>query len=66
LFKALAPGERWITVCPNSPGTEGHPLLIKPAGDGAMKVIGGAGGKLKNLRLRGVKSEADYRAEAGC
>jgi hypothetical protein len=28
-FKALAPGERWITVRPNGPGTEGHPLLIK-------------------------------------
>lgn len=38
-FKALAPGERWITVRPNGPGTEGHPLLIKPAGGRSIKVI---------------------------
>lgn len=64
LFKALAAGERWITVRPNGPGTEGHPLLIKPAGDGSMKVIGGAGGKMNHLRLTGVRSEASYKEEA--
>lgn len=64
LFKALAPGERWITVRPNGPGTQGHPLLVKPAGDGSMKVVGGAGGKLNHLRLTGVRSEAEYKEEA--
>lgn len=64
LAKALAAGERWITVRPNGPGTEGQPLLIKPAGDGSMKVIGGAGGKLNHLRLTGVRSESDYKQEA--
>ena len=64
LFKALAPGERWITVRPNGPGTEGQPVLVKPTDDGAFKVIGGAGGSLNHLKLTGVKSEADYKAEA--
>ncbi len=64
LGKALAAGERWITVRPNGPGTQGHPLLIKPAGDGSMKVIGGAGGSLNHLRLTGVKSEDAYKEEA--
>ena len=63
-FKALPPGSRWITVRPNGPGTEGHPVLIQPAGDGAYHVIGGAGGKLNFLKLRNVKSEADYKQEA--
>jgi len=63
-FKALPPGARWITVRPNGPGTEGHPVLIQPAGDGAYHVIGGAGGKLNFLKLRNVKSEADYKQEA--
>ncbi|HEY0203321.1 MAG TPA: hypothetical protein VGC15_04130, partial [Acetobacteraceae bacterium] len=64
LLKALAAGERWITVRPNGPGTEGHPLLIKPAADGSYKVIGGAGGKMNHLRLTGVRSEAAYKEEA--
>jgi superfamily II DNA or RNA helicase len=62
-FKALEAGERWITVRPNGPGTDGQPLLIKPAPDGSFKVIGGAGGKLNHLKLTGVKSEADYKGE---
>jgi hypothetical protein len=45
MMKALAPGERWITVRQNGPGAEGHPLLIKPPGDGLMKVIGGDGAR---------------------
>ena len=63
-FKALPPGARWLTLRPNGPGTEGHPVLIQPAGDGAYHVIGGAGGKLNFLKLRNVKSEADYKQEA--
>lgn len=65
LFLKAADGqERWITVRPNGPGTEGQPVLIKPAGDGSYHVIGGAGGKLSYLRLRGVKSEDSYKQEA--
>lgn len=40
LFKALPPGARWIMVRPNGPGTEGYPVLIQPAGDGAMRAQG--------------------------
>jgi len=42
-------------VRPNGPGTDGHPVLIQPAGDGAFRVIGGAGGKLNYLQLTGVR-----------
>jgi superfamily II DNA or RNA helicase len=64
ILKALGAGERWITV--KAPGHEkGQPVLIKPSDDGSFKVIGGAGGKLNHLRLTGVKSEADYKREAG-
>lgn len=61
LLKAssIPAGARWITVRPNGPGTEGHPVPIQPSGDGAFHVIGGAGGKLNNLKLTGVRSEAE-------
>ena len=56
---------RWITVHPNGPGSKGQPVLVVPAGEGgAYRVIGGAGGKLNMLKLRGVKSEEHYKAEA--
>lgn len=62
---SIPPDARWITVHPNGPGSKGQPVLVVPAGkDGAMRVIGGAGGKLNMLKLRGVKSEAHYKAEA--
>lgn len=64
LKAALPAGARWITVRPNGPGTEGHPVLIQPSGDGAFRVIGGAGGKLNYLKLTGVKSVEEYRHEA--
>jgi hypothetical protein len=65
LKAALTPGARWITIHPHGPGTDGQPVLIEPSGhDGAYRVIGGAGGKLNYLKLRGVRSEADYKAEA--
>lgn len=57
-------GARWITVHPNGPGTEGQPVLIQPNPDGSAHVIGGAGGKLNYLKLRHVRSEADYKREA--
>lgn len=57
LIKAapLKPGQRWITVHPHGPGTEGHAILISPAGDGTYRVIAGAGGALTHLRLKNVK-----------
>ncbi|WP_198376249.1 hypothetical protein [Neoroseomonas rubea] len=63
-FKALGPGERWITVHPHGKDQKGVPVLIRPAGDGAYQVVGGAGGKLNFLKLTGVKDAADYKAEA--
>lgn len=58
-------GARWITVHPNGEGTKGVPVLVQPAKDnsGTYHVIGGAGGKLNMLRLRGVKSEGEYKKE---
>lgn len=54
-------GARWITVRPNGPGTDGHPVLIQPHPSGrGYSVVGGAGGKLNYLHLTGVRSEAEY------
>lgn len=65
LTKSSIPeGARWITVHPNGPGTDGQPVLIQPNPDGSASVIGGAGGKLNYLRLRGVKKESEYAKEA--
>lgn len=69
LFKAdhgpIPADARWITVHPNGEGSKGQPILVVPVKDGSghMRVIGGAGGKLNMMKLRGVKSEADYKAE---
>lgn len=61
----IPPDARWITVHPNGPGSKGQPVLVVPAGEGgSMRVIGGAGGKLNMLKLRGVKDESSYRLEA--
>lgn len=54
---------RWITVH-SSPGAKGQPLLIQPQPDGSHRVIGGAGGSLNYLKLRGVKSVSDYKKDA--
>lgn len=59
----IPPDAHWITVHPNGVG-KGQPVLIQPQADGSAKVIGGAGGSLNHLRLRGVKSHSDYKAEA--
>lgn len=65
LIKAasIPEGAHWITVHPNGAGT-GQPVLIQPQSDGSAKVIGGAGGSLNHLRLRGVKSKDKYKEEA--
>ena len=61
---SIPDGARWITVHPNGPGTEGSAVLIQPQADGSAHVIGGAGGKLNYLKLRGVRKESDYKKEA--
>lgn len=62
LEKALEAGERWITVHPNGDNGKGVPLLIKEHPDGTASVIGGAGGKMNHMKLRGVKPKSDYKA----
>lgn len=64
LFKAAPPGARWITVHPNGSDAKGQPVLIQEDKKGTWRVVGGAGGKLNYLRLRGVRSEAEYRKES--
>lgn len=59
----IPPDAHWITVHPNGVG-KGQPVLIQPQADGSAKVIGGAGGSLNHLRLRGVKSHSEYKQEA--
>ncbi|WP_147617653.1 helicase-related protein [Oxalobacter paraformigenes] len=59
--KALEEGERWVTVHPNGDGAKGVPVLIREHPDGTATVIGGAGGKLNHLKLRGIKPESDYK-----
>jgi hypothetical protein len=64
LKSEIPPDAHWITVHPNGAG-KGQPVLIQPQQDGSAKVIGGAGGSLNHLRLRGVKSRDQYKQEAG-
>ena len=64
LKAGIPPGARWITVHPNGPAEKGQPILIQPQPDGSAKVIGGAGGSLNHMRIRAVRSEADYKADA--
>lgn len=59
---SIPPGAHWITV--NAGEGKGQPVLIQPQPDGSAKVIGGAGGSLNHLRLRGVKSKSQYKEEA--
>lgn len=56
---AIPPGARWITVHPGE--GKGQPVLVMPQSDGSMRVIGGAGGALNHLKLRGVKQGQDYK-----
>lgn len=67
ILKATPTGARWITVHPNGRDEKGVPVMIQETkhGSGVYHVIGGAGGKLNYLKLRGVKSEHEYRQEAG-
>lgn len=64
ILKSTIPaGAHWITVHPN-PGAKGQAVLVQPQSDGSHRVIGGAGGSLNYLKLRGVKSVSDYKDEA--
>lgn len=66
LAKALNPGERWITVHPGGDESRGVPVLVKETqhGSGVFHVIGGAGGKLNYLKLRGLAPEESYKENA--
>lgn len=66
LAKALGPGERWITVHPNGKDNKGVPVLVREtqSGSGVYHVIGGAGGKLNYLKMRGLKPESSYKEQA--
>lgn len=63
---AIPAGARWITVHPNGNGTKGVPVLVQEEkhGSGVFRVVGGAGGKLNYMKIRGVKSEGEYRQDA--
>ena len=65
LLKAqpIPAGARWITVHPNGENSTGQPVLVQPhpTHKGVWSVIGGAGGKLNYLKLRGIKSEGSYK-----
>lgn len=65
LLKASEAGSRWITVHPNGKDEKGVPVLIQETGhnSGVYHVVGGAGGKLNYLKLRGVKSKEQYAHE---
>lgn len=62
---SLPAGARWITVHPNGRDEKGVPVMIQETagGSGVYHVIGGAGGKLNYLKLRGVKSEKEYQSD---
>ena len=64
LKAGIPPGARWISIHPNGPDSKAQPILIQPQPDGSAKVIGGAGGSLNHMRIRAVRSEADYKADA--
>lgn len=64
MVKSIPEGARWITIRPHGPGSDGQPVLIQPNPDGSAHVIGGAGGKLNYLKLRGVRKESEYKQEA--
>ncbi|BBL75422.1 DEAD/DEAH box helicase [Methylomagnum ishizawai] len=65
-YGSIPAGSRWITVHPNGHDEKGVPVLVqehKP-GSGVYHVIGGAGGKLNHLRLRGLKPQSDYKQQS--
>ena len=65
IAKSIPAGARWVTVHPNGEGTKGTPVLVQESqhGSGVFHVIGGAGGKLNYMKLRGIKPESDYKKD---
>lgn len=64
-LKAKIPdGARWITIKPHGADEKGQPVLIQDNPDGSARVVGGAGGKLNYLKLKHVRSESEYKADA--
>lgn len=63
---AIPEGARWITVHPNGPGSKGTAVMVQEqkSGSGIWHVIAGAGGSLNYLKIRGVKSPEQYKADA--
>ncbi len=66
LKATLSGGERWITIhAGGNKDAKGQHVLIQPNPDGSARVIGGAGGgKLNYLKLKHVRSESEYKADA--
>ena len=69
LFKRMATpaGARWITVHPGgNKDAKGTPVMVQETqhGSGVYHVIGGAGGKLNYLKMRGLKPETEYKEHA--
>ena len=56
---------RWITIHPpdGDRGRQGVPVMIREDGDGTAHIIGGAGGRLNMLKLRGLKTPEEYHAK---
>ena len=65
LAKSIPASARWITVHPNGEGSKGTPVLVQETqhGSGVFHVVGGAGGKLNYMKLRGIKPESDYKKD---
>lgn len=62
--KNIPPGAKWITVHPHGEDSKGVPVLIMPQSDGSARVIGGAGGKLNMLKIKGLASPEEWRERA--
>ncbi len=62
---SIPEGARWITIhSGGNKDAKGQAVLIQPQADGSAHVIGGAGGSLNYLKLRGVRKESEYKKEA--
>lgn len=59
----LQQGERWITIHPGG-GDDYVRIKIRQHPDGTASVIGGAGGKLNQLRLTKLRSPEEWKASA--
>lgn len=64
LKSKIPDGARWITIKPHGADEKGQPVLIQDNPDGSARVIGGAGNKLNYLKLKHVRSESEYKADA--